>query len=433
VAERQPLGSRSARRALDQLHDKGLNFDHERSQRFTAANGWRIDEYRQQLLAEPPGPPLPGGSWEVARRLMRDYEFADPSIVRAVYHPDHPLEQRDMLLEGRFLGLRFHFGCRVGGVNDEVRTVDRRPVRVWGWNHRTLQGHLEMGQMDFEVWKWLDTGEVEFRIHAVSKPAHIPNPVIRLGFRLFGRRVQIRFARHACQRMARLTAAELGHWATEASAEPVPRASRKLTVAPAADRARTRRRMARQQPPGKREDEPQRSRMPATSPLARALLLGAVAGLRSQLPMALLGLESHRGRFDPGRNWLGRRLATPAGVAAAVLASVGEFVGDKLPAIPDRTRPGPAIGRVAVGTLAGAAVYQDADRPVAYGAAVGAVAAAGSTLALARMRAALGRRTQLPDPVWGVVEDALALTLGLLAVRSRPDSSASTFRGPDGI
>jgi hypothetical protein len=65
-----------------------------------------------------------------------------------------------------------------------------------------------MGQMDYEVRKWLDSGEVEFRIHAVSRPAHIPNPVIRLGFRLFGRRVQRRFARHACLRMARLTAAQ---------------------------------------------------------------------------------------------------------------------------------------------------------------------------------------------------------------------------------
>jgi uncharacterized protein (UPF0548 family) len=112
-----------------------------------------------------------------------------------------------MLLEGRFWGLRFHFGVRVGGLVDEELAADGRPLRRWGWNYRTLQGHLEMGQMDYEVRKWLDSGEVEFRIHAFSRPAHIPNPVIRLGFRLFGRRVQRRFARHACQRMARLTAA----------------------------------------------------------------------------------------------------------------------------------------------------------------------------------------------------------------------------------
>jgi hypothetical protein len=73
---------------------------------------------------------------------------------------------------------------------------------VWGWSYRTLQGHLEMGQIDYELWKWLDSGEVEFRIHVVSRAAQISNPVIRLGFRIFGRRQQVRFARRACERMA---------------------------------------------------------------------------------------------------------------------------------------------------------------------------------------------------------------------------------------
>ncbi|HLI38726.1 MAG TPA: hypothetical protein VKV80_15500 [Streptosporangiaceae bacterium] len=63
------------------------------------------------LPPEPPGPPLPGGSWETARRLMRDYGFAGPSVITAICHPGQPLDQRDMLLEGRFPGLRFRFGC----------------------------------------------------------------------------------------------------------------------------------------------------------------------------------------------------------------------------------------------------------------------------------------------------------------------------------
>ena len=206
MGEAQPLGD-AARRAIDELHDKGLNFDLERRSEFTPENGWHVDDYRQPLPPEPPGPPRPGGSFEVAQRLLRDYEFADPAIIRAVYATDSPLERRDMLLEGRFYGLRFHLGVRVGGLVDEELNAGGRPLRRWGWNYRTLQGHLEMGQMDYEVRKWLDSGEVDFRIHAVSRPAHIPNPVVRLGFRVFGRWVQRRFARHACQRMARLTAA----------------------------------------------------------------------------------------------------------------------------------------------------------------------------------------------------------------------------------
>jgi uncharacterized protein (UPF0548 family) len=197
-----------ARRALAALAGKGFNFDPDQSEHLTTGNGWRIDDYLQALPPEAPGPPAPGGSFEVAQRLMRDYEFADPAVVRAVYAEDSPFETRDMLLEGRFHGLRFHFGVRVGGLVDDEAVVDGRPLRRWGWGYRTLQGHLEMGQMDYQVRKWLDSGEVDFRIHAFSRPAHIPNPVIRLGFRVFGRRVQRRFARHACQRMARLTAAQ---------------------------------------------------------------------------------------------------------------------------------------------------------------------------------------------------------------------------------
>jgi uncharacterized protein (UPF0548 family) len=215
VAADRPRDSRLRRsdrltRALAALADKGLNFDPDQAEHFTTEHGWHVDDYTQPLPPEPPGPPVPGGSFEVAQRLMRDYAFADPAIIRAIYAEDSPFERRDMLLVGRFWGLRFHLGVRVGGLVDEEQTTDGRPLRRWGWSYRTLQGHLEMGQMDYEVRKWLDRGEVDFRIHAVSRPARIPNPVVRLGFRLFGRRVQRRFARRACQRMARLVAAEAG-------------------------------------------------------------------------------------------------------------------------------------------------------------------------------------------------------------------------------
>lgn len=203
------LGDPKGRSVLDALHDRRLNFDPDQRSGFTAESGWKVDRYRQPLGTEPPGPPVDTGPWEVACRLMRNYEFADPRIVRAVYYPDRPLEGRDMLLEGRFWGLRFHLGVRVGGVIDTTRAVDGRDVRVWGWNYRTLGGHLEMGQMDYETWKWLDTGEVEFRISAFSRRAPIANPIVRLGLRVFGRREQVRFAERACERMARLTAEAL--------------------------------------------------------------------------------------------------------------------------------------------------------------------------------------------------------------------------------
>jgi uncharacterized protein (UPF0548 family) len=212
--------SERAHRMLDLLHDRDLNFD--LGIEPDPAEGWHIDDYCQNLPPEPPGPPADGATFRVAQELMTDYEFADPSIVRAVYYSDRPLADRDMVLEARFYGLKFYMGLRVGGVIDEVVEFDGRTVHRWGWNYRTLAGHLEMGQMDYEVWKWDDTGEVQFRIHAFSRPARIVNPIVRLGFAVFGRGMQKRFARRALARMRRLVSMRLIEKATGA---PLPRES----------------------------------------------------------------------------------------------------------------------------------------------------------------------------------------------------------------
>src|SRR5215217_716072 len=203
------LGYPDEPRTVADLRGRGYNFDPRRLRELVARERWHHDDYRQPLPPEPTGEPVPGGTFELAQALMRAYRFADGSAVHAIFEQDAPLEGRDMLLVARFLGLDFHLGVRVGEVTDEVRQEGGRPVRVWGWNYRTLRGHLERGQMDYEVWKWLDTGDVEFRIHAFSRAGEIPNPIVRLGFRLFGRREQLRFYRRCGERMAQLTAAEL--------------------------------------------------------------------------------------------------------------------------------------------------------------------------------------------------------------------------------
>ena len=170
------LGFPDEPRTVEDLRGRGYNFDPARLGEIVAAEGWHRDERRQPLPPEPPGAPVPGGSFERARALMGDYAFADGSAVHAIFEQDAPLAGRDMLLVGRFLGLDFRLGVRVAEVVDEERDEGGRPVRVWGWSYRTLRGHLERGQMAYEVWKWLDTGCVEFRIFRRSKPAQIPNP-----------------------------------------------------------------------------------------------------------------------------------------------------------------------------------------------------------------------------------------------------------------
>jgi len=209
VLDERLAASQRAQRALAELAGRPLNFDPAEIASAATATGWHVDDYRQALPSEPPGEPVAGASFEIARRLMTDYAFADPAIVRAVFDPAAGLANRNMLLQVRFGPLRFLLGCRVGAVADEVRAEGGRPVRVWGWSYGTLAGHFERGKMDFAVWKWLDDGAVEFRIHVVSRSARSGNPIVRLGFRLVGRREQVRFARRACERMNDLVALAL--------------------------------------------------------------------------------------------------------------------------------------------------------------------------------------------------------------------------------
>ena len=196
--------SRRAMRALGRLPGRSPNFTPDALEEHDPAQGWRVDDHHVALPGEEPGPPEDDGSWAAAVDVLRDYGFADPSLIRAVYYPSQPLQDRDMLLEGRFLGLSFMLGVRVVATVDETTEIDGRPARAWGWSYATLEGHLEMGRMDYLVVKLCDTGEVSFRIHAVSRPARIPNPLVRLGFRVFGRALQRRFARLAGRRMERL-------------------------------------------------------------------------------------------------------------------------------------------------------------------------------------------------------------------------------------
>jgi uncharacterized protein (UPF0548 family) len=212
------LGPVDEAAALDGLRHRKINYDPARAPEDGRPVGhWHVDSAATVIGQEPPGPPVPGGPWETACRLVSEYEFADGSILRAVYRQGRELLGRDMLLEGRFWGLRFYLGVRVTGVIDETRTGDSGPERVWGWCYQTLQGHLEQGRLSYEVIKDLGNGQVSFHVAGYSRPADIPNPVVRWGFRLFGRWTQQRFYRNIQARMYHLLQA-----ARQGQPMPVP-------------------------------------------------------------------------------------------------------------------------------------------------------------------------------------------------------------------
>lgn len=184
---------------------------------------WHHDREVSRLGTEAPGPPEPNGVFETACRLVEAYEMADPSIIRAVYDPDVALLGRDMVLEGRFLVLRFPMGVRVTRVVDE----DRDGTRVWGWGYETLEGHLERGRMSYLVTKDPD-GAVDFEIVAFSEGSPHLGPVVGLGWKLFGRGRQLRFYRACGRRLARFVRQRVGR------PDPIParRAVEGLVLAP---------------------------------------------------------------------------------------------------------------------------------------------------------------------------------------------------------
>jgi len=214
TGRQQPKGV-NVSASLDRLRDVDVNYHLPPGQTARPETGWHVDTVRTTVGHEPPGPPPEDGPWAIACRLVRDYQFAEPSILHGIYRESEPLLGRDMLLEGRFYGLKFYLGVRVTAVIDEERASADGRIKVWGWSYETLDGHLEKGKLTYEVTKNLQTGVVEFVISGFSRAAPIPNAIVRWGFHLFGRHTQVRFYHRSGERLQRLVAQVL-------AGEPAP-------------------------------------------------------------------------------------------------------------------------------------------------------------------------------------------------------------------
>lgn len=187
-------------RRLQSLAAVDFNYD---VKTFEASrNGWFIDKHKVLLCRELPGPPLADGPFQRVRECIRLYQFPDPRLITAIFDPGSELSGRNMLLRARFAGLTFYFGVRVTAVIDEVRKdAHGHHHQTWGYAYRTLKGHFEIGEIRFLASKDTTTGEIFFEIDAYSKPDRIPNPIYRIGFKIFGRPLQRYFARSSIRRL----------------------------------------------------------------------------------------------------------------------------------------------------------------------------------------------------------------------------------------
>jgi uncharacterized membrane protein/uncharacterized protein (UPF0548 family) len=337
--------------------------------------GWRTEELTRRLAAlpelaatgatdpagahyhsqaiitrEPPGPVLADGPFARARELVRRYEFSDPRIVTAHFDRDGPLAGRPMLLEIKVLGLRYLCPVRVGEVHDRPEAGKTS----WGFRYDTLAGHLESGWEWFLLTKDHPSGEVSFRIEARWRPGQFPNWWSRLGFRWLARRYQRAWHRLAYLRLR----ARLQEITDVRGGEDV-------------------------------------MRKPATMDLrelGRAVALGALAGLRSMVPLALVA----------------RQRASRPVARALTLAALGEWVADKTPLVPAHTQPLPLAGRMVAGALAAAGARRTAGRGAAWAGVAGALGALAGSFAGHRLRSAGARALGRDWPV-ALTEDALCL------------------------
>jgi uncharacterized membrane protein len=147
-----------------------------------------------------------------------------------------------------------------------------------------------------------------------------------------------------------------------------------------------------------------------------AATLGFVAGLRSQVPLSALAKAAKDGDFADHADGPLKFLHSHWIIPITMTMAAGEMVADKLPFVPSRIKPLPLAGRGLLGGVAGAAVFKNAGRSIPLGLAIGASGAVAGSFGGYYARSFLSKRTGLPDLVWAVAEDALAIGLGRLAV-----------------
>lgn len=150
----------------------------------------------------------------------------------------------------------------------------------------------------------------------------------------------------------------------------------------------------------------------------RSVALGLVTGMRSQLPTALLAWRQSRGDLPEGVAGPARFFNRRGAVPLTALTAIGELIGDKLPKTPSRLEEGSFVGRLTLGATSGAAIAVAFGRSRVVGGLLGSIGAAAGSVLGSQFRTAVSERTDVPDWVWGLVEDATAVAIGLIATRA---------------
>ena len=145
-----------------------------------------------------------------------------------------------------------------------------------------------------------------------------------------------------------------------------------------------------------------------------AAALGAVAGLRALTAPALLSYFASRPENSEFKD---NFLASPKIAAVLGLLAAGELIGDKLPSTPNRTEPPGLIARVISGATVGGSVCAARKKSLRTGIVIGALSAVAAAYIGQNIRREIAQRSSIPSAAIGAVEDALAVGIGIRALR----------------
>jgi uncharacterized membrane protein len=155
--------------------------------------------------------------------------------------------------------------------------------------------------------------------------------------------------------------------------------------------------------------------MASTLIFALAFAIGLVAGLRSMTAPTAVAWAARLGWLHLDGTPLAF-LGIPWVPYVLTVLMLAELVADKLPRTPSRTRPGPFLGRVLTGGLAGAGLAAGTGLSVVTGVVAGGLGAVAGTLGGYRARTGLVRSLRGPDYAVALVEDGVAIVGALVVV-----------------
>jgi uncharacterized membrane protein len=146
-----------------------------------------------------------------------------------------------------------------------------------------------------------------------------------------------------------------------------------------------------------------------------AFAIGIVAGMRSMTAPAVTAWAAHTHHLNVAGTLLSF-MGSLVTLVVLIVFAAGEFIADKLPNTPARTKPPGLIARVLTGALSGGCLGLTIGLSLWPGALLGAAGGIAGAFAGYQWRTGLVRALRVPDYVVALFEDALAVGAGLYIV-----------------